>query len=103
MRLPDSAPVVWTGLLHTAAGLALVLTHMLTCRRQRTTMYPNRPTRQLVTAGIYARTRHPMYLGLTTAYLGGVLASEVLGALLILPLVLSLIITLVIAPVRCPW
>ncbi len=97
LRVPESAPLVWFGLLLMAAGATLVLTGMLTFRRHRTAIYPNKPARSLVTTGIYARTRNPMYLGLTTAYVGGVLATGLLWSLLLLPLVLSVIVTLVIS------
>jgi protein-S-isoprenylcysteine O-methyltransferase Ste14 len=77
-------------------GAALVVTGMLTFRRHRTAIYPNRPARNLVTSGVYAYTRNPMYLGLSMAYLGGVLATGLWWPLLLLPLVLMLVVTLII-------
>jgi protein-S-isoprenylcysteine O-methyltransferase Ste14 len=97
VRLPDTPLTGYTGLALVAAGLTLVFVGIITFRRHHTAVYPNRPARSLVTTGVYAHTRNPMYLGMTTAYLGGVLATGLLWSLLMLPLVLSTIITLVIS------
>lgn len=88
---------VGAGLLLVAAGLALVATGIATFRRARTAVYPNRPARNLVTHGIYRFTRNPMYLGFVVASLGGVLATSMSWALLLLPLAIVGVRTLVIA------
>jgi len=85
------------GVLLFAAGAALVVTGMLTFRRHHTAIYPNRPASSVVTSGVYAYTRNPMYLGLSIAYLGGVLATGMWWPLFLLPLVLLLIVLLVIS------
>ena len=85
------------GVLLIAAGAALVVTGMLTFRRHHTAIYPNRPASNVVTSGVYAYTRNPMYLGLSIAYLGGVLATGIWWSLLFLPLVLLLTVLLVIS------
>jgi protein-S-isoprenylcysteine O-methyltransferase Ste14 len=69
-------------------GLAAVYTGILTFRRFRTAVYPNRAAKLVVDTGIYAHTRNPMYLGMTVFYVGMVLLLHSAGALLLLPLVL---------------
>jgi protein-S-isoprenylcysteine O-methyltransferase Ste14 len=59
-------------------------------------VYPNQPARALVTHGVYAHSRNPMYVGLTIAYLGGVLATGSVWALLLLPVALFALLRLVI-------
>ena len=98
--LPVVVPrAAWTGAVGAGlffAGVALVLTGVYTFRNARTAIYPNRPARNLVTHGIYAYTRNPMYLGFSVAYLGGVVATGSLWCLLLLPFVLIGIVTQVI-------
>lgn len=72
-------------------GLAVVYTGIISFRRHRTAVYPNRPAKTVVTSGVYAHTRNPMYVGMTTFYVGGVLLLHSLGALLLLPIVLRLL------------
>lgn len=74
-----------------AIGLALVYTGIISFRRHRTAVYPNRPASTLVAHGVYAHTRNPMYVGMTAFYVGGVLLLHSLGALLLLPIVLRLL------------
>jgi protein-S-isoprenylcysteine O-methyltransferase Ste14 len=84
------------GGLMAVVGLTVVYTGILTFRRFRTSVYPNRPAKLVVDTGIYARTRNPMYLGLTIAYLGGVLLMGSIGTLMLLPFVLAALVTQVI-------
>lgn len=79
---------VAVGLLLVAIGVALALTGVFTFRRAKVAVYPNRPARNLVTHGIYQYTRNPMYVGMTTAYLGGVVMTGIVWGLVMLPLVL---------------
>ena len=72
-------------------GLAVVYTGIISFRRHRTAVYPNRPASTLVATGVYAYTRNPMYVGMTTFYVGGVLLLHSPGALLLLPIVLRLL------------
>lgn len=54
------------------AGLSLALWGVIAFRRARTTVNPLDPaaTAQLVVAGIYRKTRNPMYLGMLLMLLG---------------------------------
>lgn len=94
--IPDERWIVTIGFVLVAAGFALVFTGMLTFRRFRTAIYPNKPASLIVDSGVYAYTRNPMYLGLTIAYLGGVLLTGVIWTLMLLPAVLALVVRQVI-------
>ncbi len=94
--IPDARWVVIVGLSLVVIGFGCTFTGMLTFRKFRTSVYPNRPASLVVDTGIYASTRNPMYTGLTIAYLGGVLLIGVLWVLILLPLVLTLLVTQVI-------
>jgi protein-S-isoprenylcysteine O-methyltransferase Ste14 len=91
--------------LLTVFGVALVglgcfvaLWGIVTFRRHRTSVLPFRPASALVETGPYRFTRNPMYVGMTTAYVGAALALNVVWPLLILPIVLYLIVRLVVKP-----
>jgi protein-S-isoprenylcysteine O-methyltransferase Ste14 len=84
-----SAPwIEGVGLALIVLGLTAMFTGIVTFRLAHVTVMPNRPAAQLVTRGIYAYTRNPMYVGLTALYLGGVIVTSYVWALFILPLVL---------------
>lgn len=72
------------------AGLLIMLGGLLQFVSARTAVVPFRPARHLVTTGLYHFSRNPMYVGLTAAYLGGVLLTNNFWCLLALPLVLML-------------
>ncbi|MES2522314.1 MAG: isoprenylcysteine carboxylmethyltransferase family protein [Gemmatimonadota bacterium] len=78
-------------------GLIVLYTGIMTFRRADTPVYPHSPARLVVSHGIYAHTRNPMYLGLATFYLGGVMATGMLWPLLLFPLVIFVVRTQVIA------
>jgi protein-S-isoprenylcysteine O-methyltransferase Ste14 len=84
------------GLSLVALGVALAITGVVTFRRAKVAVYPNRPARHLVTHGIYQYTRNPMYVGMTTAYLGGVVMTGIAWGLVMLPLVLIVLFAAVI-------
>lgn len=94
--MPDAPWAVVGGLLLVVAGLALTYTGILTFRRFRTAVYPNRPAKRIVDVGVFAYSRNPMYTGFTIAYVGGVLLTGWLWALLLLPVVLTVLVTQVI-------
>jgi protein-S-isoprenylcysteine O-methyltransferase Ste14 len=96
VRLPDHPVLATLGLLVMAAGVALVLTGIWTFRRARTAVYPNRPAKSLVTHGVYAHTRNPMYVGMSMLYLGGIAATAMLWPVLLFPVVIGLLVTQVI-------
>jgi protein-S-isoprenylcysteine O-methyltransferase Ste14 len=75
------------GLLMTA-GVTLAIWSLALFRKSRTTTIPGELSSQLVTAGPYRRSRNPMYVALSLAYLGeaGMLAQ--IWPVLLLPLIL---------------
>lgn len=72
-----------------AAGIALIGTGLGLFKRSGTSPEPWKPASKLVTTGIYARTRNPMYLGLLVVYAGlAILFRSPWADLLFLPLAL---------------
>jgi protein-S-isoprenylcysteine O-methyltransferase Ste14 len=76
-------PARWVVLIAFAAlGMGIAFTGIVQFQRAKTTIHPMNPgeTSALVTSGIYARTRNPMYLGLAlvlcgwAAFLGNLVA-----------------------------
>lgn len=57
-----------------AAGIALDLAAMATMRRARTNILPHRGADRLVTGGVFALSRNPIYLGNTLLLAGAGLA-----------------------------
>ena len=92
-----SAVSVSFGWLLISAGLALLAAGLLTFLRHRTGIYPNQPATTMVMNGPYRFTRNPMYVALTTLYLGIALLLNMLWALLLLPVV---IVVLQLAVIR---
>jgi protein-S-isoprenylcysteine O-methyltransferase Ste14 len=70
------------------AGLALGTSGVVTFRRAKTAVFPNRDASHLVVNGPYRFTRNPDYLGLSFAYVGISILTTVGWALVLLPLVL---------------
>ncbi len=79
-----------------ALGLLLAAWGALTFLRHRTAIIPHNPASTIVVAGPYRFTRNPMYLGFTTAYLGGAFAMNSWWAMMLLPVVMILLDRLVI-------
>lgn len=80
-----------------ALGLGIMIWAVVTFRRHRTAVIPNRPAAALVSAGPYARSRNPMYVGLSVAYVGLALLTGILWAIVLLPLVLTTLVALVVS------
>ena len=68
-----------------AAGLGCIAWGLETFRWVRTGIIPNQPATQLVYAGPYRFTRNPMYLGMSTLYLGVTVWLNTLWGLLLFP------------------
>lgn len=88
------------GALAVAGVIAIVATAMLQFRRASTTVNPLAPEQAsaLVTSGIYAHTRNPMYLGLCTALAGVATLFGSASPWLVLPAFVLAITRLQIAP-----
>jgi protein-S-isoprenylcysteine O-methyltransferase Ste14 len=71
------------------AGLALGVAGIRNFFRAGTPVPTNQPTRALVTSGIHARSRNPIYIGLFLLYAGiAVAATSPYALILLLPLAL---------------
>jgi len=73
------------GLLTIAGGLAMDVMAMRRLARERTTIMPHKASTHLVTDGIYAVTRNPIYLGNTMLMIGLGLAAGMVWLLLLAP------------------
>jgi protein-S-isoprenylcysteine O-methyltransferase Ste14 len=76
----------WLGGLVALAGGFVALAGVVDFRRARTTVDPTRPeaASALVTTGVYAQTRNPMYVGFVLALAGwGVALAHPVAALLV--------------------
>lgn len=71
------------------AGFSLGSWGYYALRRAGTAVRPDRPVTALVTDGPYRYTRNPLYIGLTTIYLGIALSTGVLWLLITLVPVLA--------------
>ena len=83
-----------TGLIGT--GLGFVVWAFRALADARTTVRPDRPSSTLVTSGPFRWTRNPIYLGLTTMYLGAALVTNRAWPIVLLPLVLLVLTVAVV-------
>jgi protein-S-isoprenylcysteine O-methyltransferase Ste14 len=68
-------------------AIALALSALFRFRRVGTHAEPWRPTTAIVTDGVYAFTRNPMYVGMTLLYLAiAIAADSVIALVLVIPL-----------------
>lgn len=88
--------LVVTGWLLIAAGLSVLLWAMLTFTVARTAILPSRPARTIVATGPFRFSRNPMYIGLSSIYIGLSLLMGMVWPLVLLPLVLLSLHALVI-------
>ena len=78
------APAHLAGICAIVAGAALMIGAPLLFLRHRTTIIPQADARSMIVGGPYRLSRNPMYLGLTSAYLGVTLLTASLWPLLLL-------------------
>lgn len=88
--------LVVAGWLLIAAGLSVLLWAMLTFTVARTAILPSRPARTIVATGPFRYSRNPMYVGLSSIYIGLSLLMGMAWPILLLPLVLLSLYALVI-------
>jgi protein-S-isoprenylcysteine O-methyltransferase Ste14 len=79
-----------------AIGVVIAGWGWTTFRLARTTTVPGAASAQMVTWGPYRFTRNPMYVGLTTAYLGEAVILRQIWPLILLPLTLAYVDRIVI-------
>jgi protein-S-isoprenylcysteine O-methyltransferase Ste14 len=82
-------PTRWIiGVILIALGLALAISSTSRFRRAGTNVQPHKPSTTVVTTGIYAVSRNPIYLGLTALYVGLAFVANTWWAVILLPAVL---------------
>ena len=85
----DRVPLVALGMALAVLGMGLIVAALGLFRRAGTPPEPWSTTATVVSSGVYARTRNPMYLGMALVYAGLALALDAPVALiLLLPLLL---------------
>jgi protein-S-isoprenylcysteine O-methyltransferase Ste14 len=85
------------GAVAVAAGIACIVWAGVTLTRSHTTINPNHAASHLVTTGPYARTRNPIYLGLTAMFLGVALIVNSGWMVVLLPVTMIVVAGAVIA------
>lgn len=95
---PESLVLRWLGWGLVLAGLGVALAGIFRFRADGTTVDPTGRASRLATAGIYAYTRNPMYLGAVVGFVGFALALRSPWLLLLLPLMVLALIRLAIRP-----
>jgi len=73
------------------AGLTLMLLAFIEMRKQRTTVIPHLDAQNLVTTGIFSRTRNPIYLGDAFVLTGLILRWDAVLALPLIVVFLSIL------------
>lgn len=86
------------GGLMVGAGLVLMLLAVLEMRKSRTTVIPHRNPSALVSTGVFARSRNPIYLGDALILAGLALRCDAPVALLLVPLFMATITQRFILP-----
>lgn len=84
------------GIFVIAPAALLMLSAALMFLVLRTTIIPHGTSRRLVTRGAFRFTRNPMYVGLTSIYIGVALVTGLVWPLLLLPIAVMIIHTKVI-------
>jgi protein-S-isoprenylcysteine O-methyltransferase Ste14 len=92
---PSDATIIG-GCIVTALGIAIGASGFITFLRHRTAILPMRAAARLVTTGPYRYSRNPMYVGMTVAYIGVVILTNITWPLVFLPVVLMALTFLVI-------
>ena len=73
---------VWLTSLLAVSGLLLVALAALQLRRARTTLMPHRAASTLLTTGVFAMSRNPIYLGFSLLAIAAALSQQSAGMLL---------------------
>ena len=74
------------GALLVGTGLMLICAAAFSFRRARTTIIPHQTPTQLVTTGVYARSRNPIYLADALILTGLILRFDALPSLVLVPI-----------------
>ena len=74
------------GGLFVGAGVLLILAAALAFARARTTIIPHQMPANLITTGVFARTRNPIYLGDALILTGLILRFDAVPSLVLVPI-----------------
>ncbi len=100
---PLSLPASWAAIrpilaaVFIVAWFALMLWAFASFRRAHTAIIPHRPATSIVTYGPYRITRNPMYVSMTSVYIGLTLMMNSWWPFIFMPIVLVIIRLFVIA------
>ena len=83
----------WAGTLLVVLGLALMAAAVWEMRAQRTTVIPHMAPNALISSGIFAHTRNPIYLGDALILAGLALRWDAPVGLLLVPVFMAIIQT----------
>lgn len=90
LALPLPGAARWIGAGVFLIGIAVMSAGRMQFIRAGTNVNPMQPATLIVSSGIYRFTRNPMYVGMTTAFIGLALVTRVGWLLIVLPVVLAL-------------
>lgn len=68
------------------AGIVLIIAAALAFRRARTTIIPHQTPAALITTGVFARTRNPIYLADAMILTGFILRFDAVASLVLVPI-----------------
>ncbi|MEL6808875.1 MAG: isoprenylcysteine carboxylmethyltransferase family protein [Pseudomonadota bacterium] len=68
------------------AGIVLIIAAALAFRRARTTIIPHQTPAALITTGVFARTRNPIYLADALILTGFILRFDAVASLVLVPI-----------------
>jgi protein-S-isoprenylcysteine O-methyltransferase Ste14 len=97
-RIPGRTPRRVLGGLLTAAGAAVLATAARSMKRHQTTIVPHQPVSALITTGLHAHSRNPIYTGLVGIHAGAALLVGSWWPLAALPAVVGQVRRRVIEP-----
>ena len=97
-RLPESLVIRWIGAVVVLASVGLALKAVADLRAAGTTVHPTGAATTLVTEGVYAWSRNPLYVTALIAFAGLGLALRSTWLLLSIPLVAIALTRLAIEP-----
>ncbi len=79
------------GLASIAAGAAILGVAIGTLKGRGSNVNPYHPTSVLVTDGVFSLSRNPIYVGMTSVYVGVAMCARSVPALVMLPVALALL------------
>ena len=82
----------WVGAGLVLAGLGLMAMAFVAFRQHRTSVVPHQVPKALITTGIFARTRNPIYLGDVLILAGCILRWDAVLSVILVPIFVQLLV-----------